>query len=135
MSARTNTKVTEEPSANVGAEAPVAGLDTTIRLEVKKLQSGKQKMADLYRKEKKYPVTGSPMYAPYFGRVMPLVLNGISVHVPLDGTPYMIPESFAMMFNTKIRSVDQDLIMRKRLTNIAGNFEAYAGEKELITQG
>ena len=72
------------------------------------------------------------MYRPYFGNNMPIILNGIAVYVPLDGQQYEIPESFAAIFMDRISRIDEQINMRKRMSAISDNIEAYAGERDLI---
>lgn len=117
--------------------APVRGAATrgTIgnNAEVAEIEKVKLGLADQYKEEEKVSVTGSPMYRPYFGDRMPISINGIYIAVPLDGRGYKIPESFAEVFLTRLRSVDDDLQMQKMLGDVSNNVESYAGERSLIT--
>lgn len=90
-------------------------------------------LAARYRDQEKVKVVGSPMYRPYFGNTMPISQNGIYISVPLDGRAYEIPKSFARVFNTRIRSVDDDLNLQKQLSNVQSNRESYAGELDLVS--
>ena len=90
------------------------------------------RLVETYRGEKKVPVQGSPMYRPYFGNNMPIILNGIAIYVPLDGQQYEIPESFAAIFLDRISRIDEQINMRKQMAAISDNIESYAGERNLI---
>lgn len=104
--------------------------ELTQKVEV--LKNKRLACADYYKAEKKVTVQGSPMYRPYFGNVMAIILNGIAIHVPLDGQQYEIPESFAAVFRERISRIDEQRNMRSNMANVAANHETYAGEKSLI---
>ena len=63
---------------------------------------------------------------------MAIWINGIPIYVPLDGNRYDIPESYAMVFNQRIRSVNEQLATQKALSDVSRNFESYPGERDLI---
>lgn len=89
-------------------------------------------MANRYRDEDKVVVHISPMYRPYFGKVMPIVLNGVPIYVPVDGQRYEIPRSYAMEVALRIRREDDQMKRREVLANVRGNIENYIGERDLI---
>jgi hypothetical protein len=78
----------------------------TLSDKVAKAMKKKQDNAKFYEKEPKVAVQGSPFYIPYFGRQMPIMINGFYCSVPLDGKVYKIPESFANEFNARIKRID-----------------------------
>lgn len=96
---------------------------------IKAAQDKKMLLKEQYAKEKQVPVNGSPFYRPYFGNNMAIWLNGFSVYVPLDGKTYKIPESFANIFQERIKRVDATIQKMGVLgatiedTMIAGDFE------------
>lgn len=102
---------------------------------IAELEQRRKEIGNAYKRENKVSVTGSPMYKPYFGNNMPISINGILIHVPLDGRPWKIPESFAEVFLSRIRSVDEDILMKKNLSNVSENVESYVGERDLINRG
>ena len=115
--------------------APVvdtAALNSALETNVTALRAKNSRLVDTYKNEKKVPVQGSPMYRPYFGNNMPIILNGIAIYVPLDGQQYEIPESFAAIFLDRISRIDEQINMRKQMAAISDNIESYAGERNLI---
>lgn len=111
-----------------------AALNSALETKVTALKNQNRKLVDVYKKEKKVPVQGSPMYRPYFGNNMPIIINGIAIFVPLDGQQYEIPESFAAVFFDRITRIDEQINMRKQMAAISDNVEAYAGERNLISK-
>lgn len=109
-----------------------AALNSALETKVTALRAKNSRLVDTYKNEKKVPVQGSPMYRPYFGNNMPIILNGIAIYVPLDGQQYEIPESFAAIFFDRISRIDEQINMRKQMAAISDNVESYAGERNLI---
>lgn len=101
-------------------------------MNVAKAESGRRRLGAKFKKEKKVSVSISPLYKPYFGRVMTVSINGISVAVPVDGKTYQVPESFAEEIN--IRKFRQDALMEKskKLSDVQNNFESSPGELSLF---
>ena len=122
-------------AVSIDANEPVvdtAALNSALETKVTALRNKNKRLVDYYKNEEKVPVQGSPMYRPYFGNNMPIILNGIAIFVPLDGQQYEIPESFAAIFFDRISRIDEQINMRKRMAAISDNVEAYAGERNLI---
>lgn len=122
-------------AVSIDETAPVvdtAALNSALETKVTALRNKNRNLVEYYRNEKKVPVQGSPMYRPYFGNNMPIILNGIAVYVPLDGQQYEIPESYAAIFFDRISRIDEQINMRKQMAAISDNVEAYAGERNLI---
>ena len=115
------------------ANATLQELAQENNQELKRLENQQKSLATRYKNEKKVTISISPMYAPHFGRVMPINLNGIYIGVPCDGRNYDIPESFAMEARQRIAHVDEQLIRNKRLSDVTNNSERYAGERDLIS--
>lgn len=109
-------------------------MNVELNRQVNALEEVKKTVAQRYKEEPKCTVQGSPMYRPYFGNNMPIILNGVAVYVPLDGQQYQIPESFAAVFFERIARIDEQLRMRNQMANVSENVEAYAGEKSLISK-
>ena len=102
--------------------------------EVRRLQLKQRDLAAEYAEEEKVEVTISPMYAPHFGKNMPVVLNGIPIYVPCDGRAYKIPESYAMTVRARIRAVDDQIQRIRKLSDVRNNEESYAGQAQFISQ-
>jgi hypothetical protein len=96
------------------------------------VQMKRMNLVEEYKNQKMVGVSGSPMYAGYFGRIMPIILNGIRIDVPLDGRRYEIPEAFANVFVTRLQSVDADQAMQKKMSDVTNNRESFAGELDLV---
>lgn len=130
MAARkTRTAVSIDDNVTV---VDTAALNAELETQVTARKANNTRLVEVYRGEKKVAVQGSPMYRPYFGNNMPIILNGIAVYVPLDGQQYEIPESFAAIFFDRISRIDEQINMRKQMSAISDNIEAYAGERNLI---
>ena len=128
MAANNKRATTKRESTVVDTQA--ANLE--LSKKVNALEETRKSVADTYKNEKKVAVQGSPMYRPYFGNNMPIIINGVAIYVPLDGQQYEIPESFAAVFLDRISRVDEQIRVRKQMASVSENSESYAGEKSLI---
>ena len=124
MAANSKSATTKRESTVVDTQA--ANLE--LSKKVNALEETRKSVAVTYKNEKKVAVQGSPMYRPYFGNNMPIIIND----VPLDGQQYEIPESFAAVFLDRISRVDEQIRVRKQMASVSENSESYAGEKSLI---
>jgi hypothetical protein len=93
--------------------------------------AARKKLAHIYEKEPKRSVMIAPMYAPYFGKVMHIMINGISIAVPCDGQPYNIPKTFAEEVYRRLRAVNEAELKSKRFANVSANVEKAPGELAL----
>ena len=91
----------------------------------------RKKLVEVYRNEKKVPVTISPFYAPYLGSVVREMVNGIMVEVPADGQAYNINQTHADHIVAKIKRIDAMLARQKRVGEVSNNFEHAPGELHL----
>ena len=128
MAANSKSATTKRESTVVDTQA--ANLE--LSKKVNALEETRKSVAVTYKNEKKVAVQGSPMYRPYFGNNMPIIINGVAIYVPLDGQQYDIPESFAAVFLDRISRVDEQIRVRKQMASVSENSESYAGEKSLI---
>ena len=128
MAANSKSATTKRESTVVDTQA--ANLE--LSKKVNALEETRKSVAVIYKNEKKVAVQGSPMYRPYFGNNMPIIINGVAIYVPLDGQQYEIPESFAAVFLDRISRVDEQIRVRKQMASVSENSESYAGEKSLI---
>lgn len=128
MAANSKRATTKRESTVVDTQA--ANLE--LSKQVNALEETRKSVAVTYKNEKKIAVQGSPMYRPYFGNNMPIIINGVAIYVPLDGQQYEIPESFAAVFLDRISRVDEQIRVRKQMASVSENSESYAGEKSLI---
>ena len=128
MAANSKSATTKRESTVVDTQA--ANLE--LSKKVNALEETRKSVAVTYKNEKKVAVQGSPMYRPYFGNNMPIIINGVAIYVPLDGQQYEIPESFAAVFLDRISRADEQIRVRKQMASVSENSESYAGEKSLI---
>lgn len=99
--------------------------------KVQLLENRRRELALEYRKEKKIPVSISPMYRPYFGNVLRIAVNGISVFVPCNGKTYDVPSTFAAELNRKRARIDALLTRQQKVGDVNSNFERTVGELRL----
>lgn len=111
----------------------VAAMTAANNQSVNALEKKRFSLVEKYKAEKKYKVKGAPAYQAHFGSVMSIIINGVLVTVPLDGRSYEIPESFAQVFNSRIRQIDNMALQQSALADVANNIESMPGEKDLIT--
>lgn len=100
---------------------------------VQELENRRIQLHKYYSSEEKVKVKGAPSYQAYFGKVMTIVINGIMIAVPLDGRSYEIPKSYAEVFNTRIRQIDNIELQQTALADVAANSEKSPGALDLIT--
>ena len=89
-------------------------------------------LAEVYRREPKKSVMVAPMYAAYFGKVMHVMINGISIAVPCDGRPYDIPQTFAGEVFRRINAINDQQSKAKRYSDVNSNIEGAPGELALF---
>jgi hypothetical protein len=96
------------------------------RTEIKR-----KSLVSKYREEPKFAVSISPFYAPYLGKVVRQIVNGIVVDIPADGKTYMVNKTHASHILTKIRRVDAMIARQQRAGDIQNNFEYSPGQLHL----
>ena len=120
-------------STKVKQSGSVAAMTADNNQSVNALEKKRFSLVEKYKAEKKYKVKGAPAYQAHFGSVMSIIINGVLVTVPLDGRSYEIPESFAQVFNSRIRQIDNMDLQQSALADVTNNVESMPGEKDLIT--
>ena len=101
-------------------------------LAVKDAEQERKALARQFKKQKLRSVSISPLYQPYFGKVMTVTINGTSVAIPVNGKTYQVPETFAEEVRVRIYKQDQLLMKKKRMSRVSENFEASPGELQLF---
>lgn len=91
----------------------------------------RQERAADYRSRPKMSVQVSPMYRPYFGNSMAVIINGISVYVPCDGKRYEVPNIYAAEIQRRIEAIDKQLLREKASANRAV-FEHSPGDIDIF---
>lgn len=101
--------------------------------ELTKAQAKVQEnMRDL-KKSALVEVSMAPMYRPYFGNIMTVTLNNLSIYLPLDGRGYKIPRPYAAIVHARRRAVDDHVMRMERMADVQKNFDGKdAGSLELI---
>lgn len=84
-------------------------------------------LVNIYTKEKKFPVTISPFYAPYLGNVVMISLQGIPMYIPANGQTYLLPESYAAEAIQAMARIDDRQRKQNRLSNVTQNLETSIG--------
>ena len=72
-------------------------------IQIAKAVRNQENLANKYRSQEKVPVQVSPLYRPYFGNVMKVCINGISIYMPIDNTVHYVPKTFADENSSKVR--------------------------------
>ena len=90
-----------------------------------------KKMYDTYKSENKKEITIAPMYAAYFGNVMTVMINGISIRVPCNGKRISVPETFAAEIERRLNAINTQLSREKACADNAF-LEQSPGALELI---
>jgi hypothetical protein len=104
-------------------------------LTMNDLQVRQTAFLEKVRSEPRVPISVAPQYASEFSRNMRVVINGVSIFIPIDGKEYMVPETFAAEIKRRIHKVNQK-INRLRRKGTTENFnlieEKSIGELKLF---
>lgn len=92
----------------------------------------KELLRSRYANEDKVAMYLSPMYRPYFGRVMRVSINGVSIYFKVDGSTQLIPTTFADEVTRRRMAIDAMLTKQGRMADVAGNHEASPGELKIF---
>lgn len=95
------------------------------------IEQKRKGLVSIYRNEKKVPVTISPFYAAYLGRVVRVSVNGIIVDIPADGQTYNINQTHAKHIIAKIKRIDAMISRQKKMSDVQHNVEFHPGELHL----
>lgn len=90
-----------------------------------------KKMYNTYKSENKKEITIAPMYAAYFGNIMTVMINGISIRVPCNGKRVTVPETFAAEIERRLNAINTQLNREKVCADTAF-LEQSPGALELI---
>lgn len=120
-------EVVEEAATKV---APKEAVSTEVSHEhnFNKTEAKRKSLVAHYRGESKVAVSISPFYAPYLGKVVRQIVNGIVVDVPCDGQTYYINETHASHIITKIKRVDAMISRQNKAGDVKNNFEYSPGQ-------
>jgi 1-acyl-sn-glycerol-3-phosphate acyltransferase len=101
-------------------------------MAVKTAEQERKALARQFMKQDTVPIQVSPLYQPYFGRVMTVTINGTSIAIPCNGKTYQVPATFAEEIKVRIYKQDQLLMKKRRMSRVTENFEASPGELQLF---
>lgn len=89
--------------------------------EIIKAASRRKELIRYYKGEKQVVTYISPMYRPYFGNVMTVTINGISIRFPVDGSKQEIPATFADEIERRRQNIDNIIKKQKRMAAVKEN--------------
>ena len=69
-----------------------------------------------------------PLYKPYFGKVLPIMIQGVEVAIPVNGKAYKVPKVFAARARVLMHTQDELIEKSQRAADIQSNFEKSPGE-------
>lgn len=101
-------------------------------MELNKGEKHRKKLFHKYKEEEKIPIYLSPMYRPYFGNVMKVNINGVSIFFKVDGSTQLVPQTFADEITSRRLKVDSILTKQKRMADVSTNHESTPGELKLF---
>ena len=79
-------------------------------------------------KEEKVKIRISPAYKPHLGNRCQLIINGVAIVVPCDGSMVEIPGSYAAELYRRMAGIDRMLDQQIRMSNYQQNREQVIGE-------
>lgn len=85
-----------------------------------------------YEKEEKVSTSVSPLYKPYFGNVMSVCVNGITIRFPIDGSVHKIPATFSAEIRSRVMAIDASNEKATRMADVKSNAESYPGELKMF---
>lgn len=103
-------------------------IEQSIEAQSRKLDLVQKSLVDVYKNEPKVPVRVAPSYAKYFGRVMRVAINGISIAVRCDGKSVMLPESFAAEVLRRMSEMDKYDLRLNKMARVEKNLESSPGQ-------
>lgn len=122
---------TEKPAPRkLKVEEDKSSFNEEARLtnETLKLDKAQKNLVNVYKNEKKVPVRVAPSYAKYFGKVMRVSINGISVAVKCDGQTVQLPETFATEVMRRMNEMDAYELNLSKMGNVQQNVETSPGQ-------
>lgn len=137
-----DTEILDEFSANPSTKRPQKlikeqkitpeQVERDVDRESRRLDIAQKNLVNVYRNEKKIAVRVAPSYAKYFGRVMRVAINGISVAVKCNGETMELPESFAAEVLRRISEIDKQEMRAQGMSNVDKNRETSPGQLQFF---
>lgn len=124
----------EKDAVTLKAEEELASNNVNLNSSValQRAEARRKTLLNVYKNEDLVPMYLSPMYRPYVGNVMRIMINGISIYFKVDGTTQMIPQTFADEVTARRMAIDDILIKQNKMSDITSNAESSPGELELF---
>ena len=132
LDAALETEVSEEVVTPDNGQGFAVEKTNNARLDLQKADANRKKLLKHYQEEEKVPMYLSPMYRPYFGNVMRVMINGISVYFKVDGSTQLIPKTFADEIVSRRIRIDNTLAKQQKLATVGDNYETSPGELKLF---
>lgn len=123
MAKNTRYKKDAEVETTAEPKIPVARTENVQSVEMQR-----RALLQHYKNEEVIPVNISPMYAKYFGKVMTVAIQGITVAIPCDGKTYKITKTHAIEALSRVRKIDASITRKERMRDISNNIEHTPGE-------
>ena len=101
------------------------------RLEVRADQVRRQ-IAKEFKEQELDTIMIPPLYKPYFGKVLPIMIQGVEVAIPVNGKAYKVPKVFASRARVLMHTQDELIEKAHRAADIKSNFEHSPGELTLF---
>lgn len=120
-------KTDEVPKTTV--EEPKAA---AIPVNMNDAQKRQHELFDKYKNEEKVPIYLAPLYQAYFGKVMPVTINGISIFFKVDGSTQTVPRTFADEIESRRLKIDEIINKTARMSRATENVEHTPGELPLV---
>lgn len=102
------------------------------RIEMATAEKRKHELHAGYCNEEKVSMYLAPLYKPYFGNVMRVSINGISIFFRVDGSTQQVPKTFADEITSRRLAVDAINEKQTRMANIKENNESSPGALNLF---
>lgn len=99
----------------------------SIEQETLELDRRQKNLVNVYKNEPQIAVTVAPSYAKYFGRIMRVALNGVSVAVPCNGSSVKVPESFAAEIHARMQKINEQELRAQKMSSVSSNLETSPG--------
>lgn len=96
------------------------------------VELARKQLAKKFKDMEKVYVKIPPLYKPYFGKVLPISINGIEVAVPVDGKAYLVPKVFADRAQVLMSNQDELLERGKKMSDVQKHFEKTPGELNIF---
>lgn len=110
----------EKDTLTVNAEKAMAeegNVNLNASIALQKAEARRKTLLNVYKSENLVPMYLSPMYRPYVGNVMRVMINGISIYFKVDGSTQMIPQTFADEITARRMAIDAILTKQNRMSD------------------